>query len=66
MPISDSDKGWVYYSSLGLEMAVMVGLCVFGGVKADSAVSWHFPVFTILGAALGLTLSLLYLFKKVK
>ena len=56
----------MYYSSLGLEMAVMIGLFVFGGVKADAATPWIFPVFTISGTLLGLTVSLLYLFKKVK
>ena len=60
------DKSWVYYSSIGMEMAVMVALMVIVGVKVDKRAQFRFPVFTVLGVALGVIMAFLYLFKKTK
>lgn len=60
------DKSWVYYSSIGMEMAVMVALMVIVGVKVDKRAQFRFPVFTVLGVALGVVMAFLYLFKKTK
>ncbi|MCR5424101.1 MAG: AtpZ/AtpI family protein [Bacteroidales bacterium] len=61
-PLND----WVRYSSLGIEMAVIIGAAVFAGVKIDTARQRQFPLFTILMTLLGLTIALLRLFKMAK
>lgn len=61
-PLND----WVRYSSVGIEMAVIIGVAVFAGVKIDTARQGRFPVFTILMTLLGLTIALLRLFRMVK
>ena len=61
-PLND----WVRYSSVGIEMAVIIGAAVFAGVKIDAARQGSFPLFTILMTLLGLTIALLRLFRMVK
>ena len=58
----DGDKSnWLRYSSLGIEMALIVGVAVWGGVKIDERRQGTFPLFTILLSAVGLVVSLFYL-----
>lgn len=51
-------QGWVRYSSLGLEMAVVVAACVLGGVQLDKRSSMHFPLWTIVGCFAGLAIGM--------
>jgi F0F1-type ATP synthase assembly protein I len=63
-------KFYVIYSSLGIQMAVIVVAGAFGGRELDKWLQWHFPVFTIVLTLLGIVLSILYgireLFKQQK
>ena len=64
-----SDKrldNWVRYSTLGIEMAVIIGGAVWGGVALDRRREASFPLFTLLLAALGFTIALIRLFRALK
>ncbi|MDY5969168.1 MAG: AtpZ/AtpI family protein [Bacteroidales bacterium] len=54
-------NSWLKYSTLGLEMAVIVAAFVVGGVALDKRVSMQFPLFTLLGVVMGLTIALIRL-----
>ncbi len=53
-------KFYAIYSSLGIQMAVIVIAGAFGGRELDKWLQWHFPVFTIVLTLLGIVLSILY------
>ncbi|MDO9512433.1 MAG: AtpZ/AtpI family protein [Bacteroidales bacterium] len=36
------------YSSMAIQMAVIIGLGVFGGIKLDAYLGIKFPVFTVI------------------
>lgn len=59
-------KDWVRYSSLGIEMAVIIGAAVWGGVAIDRRRGANFPLLTILFAALGLTVALIRMVRALK
>lgn len=62
-----SDEGnWLLYSTLGIEMAVIIGAAVWGGVAIDRRRAASFPLFTILFAFLGLTIAIIRLVRGVK
>ena len=46
------------YSSLALQMLVIIGLGVFGGVKLDEWLNPGFPVFTLVLSVLSVILSI--------
>lgn len=60
------DEDWVRYSTLGIEMAVIVGGAVWGGVAIDRHRGGSFPLFTILLTALGLVVAIVRLVRGVK
>ncbi len=62
----DDHNGWLRYSSIGLEMALIVGICVWCGVAIDKRHQGQFPLFTILLSMLGLLVSIIYLVKTTK
>ncbi len=53
-------KAYAVYSSLGMQMAVIVLAGAFGGRELDKWVAWHFPVFTVVLTLLSIILSILY------
>ncbi len=57
---------WVKYSSLGMEMAVIVAAFVVGGVMIDKRTAMQFPLFTLVGTALGLTIGMIRLVRAGK
>lgn len=59
-------QGWVRYSSLGLEMAVVVAACVLGGVQLDKRTPMHFPLWTIVGCFTGLAIGMARLLRASK
>lgn len=46
------------YSSLALQMLVIIGLGVFAGIKLDEWLSLGFPVFTLVLSVLSVILSI--------
>jgi hypothetical protein len=53
-------KAYAVYSSLGMQMAVIILAGAFGGKELDKWVKWHFPVFTVVLTLLSIALSILY------
>ncbi len=53
-------KTYAVYSSLGMQMAVIILVGAFGGRELDKWVQWHFPVFTVTLTLLAIALSILY------
>ncbi|MBP5548710.1 MAG: AtpZ/AtpI family protein [Bacteroidales bacterium] len=57
---------WVRYSTLGIEMAVIVGAAVCGGVALDRHRGGDkFPLFTLLLTVIGLTVAMVRLVRSV-
>jgi hypothetical protein len=59
------ENDWVRYSTIGIEMAVIVGAAVWGGVAIDRNRGGKFPLFTLLLAALGLVVAIIRLVRGV-
>lgn len=57
---------YLRYSGLGLQMAAIIGLCIWGGWWLDGMLAWKVPVATILGALVGLVGSMVLLFKETR
>ncbi len=56
----DPLKAYAVYTSLGMQMAVIVLAGAFGGRELDKWIHWHFPVFTVVLTLLSIVLSILY------
>ncbi|MCD6178801.1 MAG: AtpZ/AtpI family protein [Bacteroidales bacterium] len=41
-------NAYVKYSGLALQMGVIIGVGMFGGVQLDKLTSWQFPLFTLI------------------
>ena len=64
--MSDDKFGsWLRYSTLGIEMAVIIGASVWGGVAIDRHRGSSFPIFTLVLASLGLVVAMIRLVKGV-
>ena len=59
-------NNWIRYSTLGIEMAVIIGLAVWGGVSLDKGREGRFPLFTLLLTAAGLIVAMIRLVKGIK
>ena len=59
-------SGWVRYSTLGIEMALIVGVAVWAGVRLDRRRGASFPLLTLLFTFLGLTIALIRLIRGAK
>lgn len=57
---------WLRYSTLGIEMAVIVGAAVWGGVAIDRHRAASFPLFTILLSFIGLGIAMIRLVRELK
>lgn len=66
LPKSDKEGHWLRYSTLGIEMAVIIGFAVWGGVAIDRRREATFPLFTVLFAFLGLAISMIRLIRALK
>lgn len=51
------------YSSIALQMAVIIGLGVFGGVQLDKWMKIPFPVFTVILSLTSVVLAIYYVVK---
>ena len=59
-------NNWIRYSTLGIEMAVIIGFAVWGGVSLDKGREGRFPSFTLLLTAAGLIVAMIRLVKGIK
>lgn len=57
---------WIRYSTLGIEMAVIIGAGVWGGVALDRRRNGTFPLFTILLSLVGFTVAIIRLFRSTR
>ncbi len=46
-------SNYAKYSGLAFQMAAMILVCVFGGIKLDQWLKLNFPVFTVVLSLLG-------------
>ncbi len=51
-------NAYARYSGMGIQMAVIIGLGTYGGIKLDALISIKFPVFTILFSLLSVALAI--------
>ena len=56
-------SGVIKYSGLAFQMIVVILVVLYGGMKLDEYLEKEFPLFTILGAFLGVILSLYFALK---
>lgn len=63
---NDDWNNWIRYSTLGIEMAVIIGFAVWGGVSIDKGREGRFPLFTLLLTAVGLIVAMIRLVKGIK
>jgi F0F1-type ATP synthase assembly protein I len=55
------EQGWMKYTTLGLEMGVIIAFFVVIGVYIDKRTVMQFPLFTIVGTLLGMTIAMVRL-----
>ena len=60
-PLND----YVRYSAMGFQMAVIIFLSTWGGVKLDALLHLKIPVFTLTFSLLSVVLSLYYFIKGI-
>jgi F0F1-type ATP synthase assembly protein I len=51
-------NNYAKYSSLSIQMIVIVLAGAFGGIKLDKWINWNFPFFTLLLSFLGVVLAI--------
>ena len=56
----DQLRFYAIYSSLAIQMAVIVLAGAFGGWELDKWLQWRFPVFTLVFTLSAIVLSILY------
>ena len=59
-------NGWVRYSTLGIEMALIVGVSVWAGVALDRRRQATFPLLTLIFTFLGLVIAIIRLVRGAK
>jgi len=62
----ESLKKWAVFSTLVFQMAAIIGLAVFAGVKLDEKTSASTPVFTIVLSLSGVFLALYVVFRQLQ
>jgi ATP synthase protein I len=50
---NDGLKDWARYTGLGVQMVVIILICVWGGIKLDKLSGFKTPVFTVILSLLG-------------
>jgi len=53
-------KFYAKYSSLALQMGVIIVAGAFGGRELDKLVEWRFPVFTLVLTILSVIIAIIY------
>ena len=56
-------SNYAKYSSLGIQMLVIILVGVFGGIKLDEYIGWKFPLFTVVFSLLAVVLAIYYAVK---
>ncbi|MDQ2179345.1 AtpZ/AtpI family protein [Marinifilum sp. D714] len=56
-------SGVIKYSGLAFQMIVVILVVLYGGMKLDEYLQKEFPLFTVIGAFLGVILSLYFALK---
>jgi F0F1-type ATP synthase assembly protein I len=59
----DYFKGYAKYSSMGIQMIVIIGGGIWGGYLLDQWVGWKFPVFIVLGSILSVVMAIYFVIK---
>ncbi|MFN5323384.1 MAG: AtpZ/AtpI family protein [Bacteroidota bacterium] len=54
------------YSAIGIQIAVFIFACTYGGVKLDEWLGLKVPVFTLLLSLLSVVMSMVFFFKSFK
>lgn len=61
----DPLKSYADYSTLGIQMVLIILAGAFGGRELDKVVSWQFPVFTVGLTILSLILAMLLFIREL-
>lgn len=56
--INDSLKLYSRYSSIAVQMLLIILIGVFGGMKIDQWIAWRFPIFTTILSVSAVILSI--------
>jgi len=56
-------KSYAKYSSIAVQMLVIILIGVFGGIKLDEWISWKFPVFTTILSIVSVFLAIYYVIR---
>ena len=56
-------NNYAKYSSLGIQMLVIILVGVFGGIKLDEYIGWKFPLFTVVFSLLAVIFAIYYAVK---
>ncbi len=59
-------NNWARYSSLGIEMVVIVGAFVFFGIKLDERNTLTFPLWTVVLSISGIVIALMRLWRETQ
>ncbi|MBN2637536.1 MAG: AtpZ/AtpI family protein [Bacteroidales bacterium] len=60
-----SSASYATYSSLGIQMVIIILAGAFGGRELDEIVNWKFPVFTVGLTILALILAMIYFMAEI-
>ncbi len=55
---NSSLNSYAKYSSLSIQMVIIVLAGAYGGVKLDKWIQWKFPLFTLLFSILGVAIAI--------
>ena len=56
-------KDYTRYFNIAFQMIAIILVCVFGGIKLDSVISWNFPAFTVLLTLAGVILAIYFVIR---
>ncbi|HEY4784700.1 MAG TPA: AtpZ/AtpI family protein [Bacteroidales bacterium] len=56
-------RGYAKYSSMGIQMIIIIGGGVWGGYLLDHLVGWKFPVFIVLCSILSVGMAIYFAVK---
>lgn len=56
--LNDSLKLYSKYSSIAVQMLLIILIGVFGGIKIDQWIAWEFPIFTTILSIFAVILSI--------
>jgi ATP synthase protein I len=62
-PLKKPLNSYAKYSVMGIQMAAIIFIGTFAGIKLDNLLKWKFPVFTILFALASVVLAIYFVVK---